>query len=400
MFSKSEKFVLFILAFIQFSHIVDFMILMPLGPQLMRLFEIGPDRFGLLVSSYTFAAGVTGLLSALVVDRFDRKTSLLFFFIGFCIGTLACAFAWDYWSLLGARVIAGAFGGVLGSLVLSIVADLINYERRGSAMGYVMMAFSLASVFGVPFSLYLANHYQWRAPFIFLAVLSFLLTFLLIKYLPSMKNHLTQGKRSTFEAYSFIFQSPNQVKALLFIGLLVFGQFIIIPFISPSLVANAGLSEAQLPLIYLAGGICSIISNPWIGKLSDRFGKHKVFSISALFSLVPLVLITNLGPQSLPVILFLVAFFFVCMGGRMIPAMAMVSNTASLQKRGSFMSVISSVQQFSCAIAAFIAGQIVTKDSSGHLLHYERAGYVALLFSLIAIAIAWQVRTEPSAVVP
>jgi len=144
MFTRKEKYLLFSLALIQFSHIVDFMILMPLGPQLMRVFSISPAQFGFLVSSYTFAAGVSGLIAARFIDRFDRKTTLLFFYIGFCLSTVACAFSPSYEFFLLARTLAGAFGGVLGSLVLAIVGDAIAPERRGTATGTVMMAFSLA----------------------------------------------------------------------------------------------------------------------------------------------------------------------------------------------------------------------------------------------------------------
>lgn len=387
MFTRKEKLLLISLAVIQFSHIVDFMLMMPLGPQLMRIFEISPHQFGLLVSAYTFAAGATGLLSAFFIDRFDRKKSLLFFYFGFAIGTLLCAFADNYSTLLMMRTFTGAFGGVLGSLIMAIVSDAINSERRATAMGVVMASFSLASIFGVPFSLFLANHFSWHAPFLFLGGLSTLLLALIYLAVPAMRGHLEHGERQSHtQVITHILTNKSQMISLSFMILLVFGQFSIIPFLSPSLVANAGMPESQLPLIYLVGGICSIISSPLIGRAADKYGKHKVFALSALISILPILAITNLSVTPVAYILLLVAVFFMAMGGRMIPAMAMVTATVTPQRRGSFMSIVASIQQFSSAIASYFAGRIVERSIDGQLIHYSTVGYVAAGFSLLAIA--------------
>ncbi len=304
MFNKKERLLLFALAFVQFSHIVDFMIMMPLGPQLMRIFSISPQQFGLLVSSYTFAAGATGLLSAFFIDRFDRKSSLIFFYIGFCLGTLACAFAQDYTTLLIFRTLAGAFGGVLSALCLSIVSDAINPERRGSALGILMTAFSVASILGVPFSLFLANTFNWHAPFLFLGGLSFLLLFVIQVGVPSMREHFAmRTDKSSIHHVVQILRNKSQLLAILFTILIVLGQFAVIPFLSPSMVANVGMSEAQLPLIYLVGGIFSILSSPLIGRAADKFGKRRVFYFGVLASTVPFFLITRLTFQKLIIVL-------------------------------------------------------------------------------------------------
>lgn len=353
----------------------------------MRIFEISPHQFGLLVSAYTFAAGATGLLSAFFIDRFDRKKSLLFFYFGFAIGTLLCAFADNYSTLLMMRTFTGAFGGVLGSLIMAIVSDAINSERRATAMGVVMASFSLASIFGVPFSLFLANHFSWHAPFLFLGGLSTLLLALIYLAVPAMRGHLEHGERQSHtQVITHILTNKSQMISLSFMILLVFGQFSIIPFLSPSLVANAGMPESQLPLIYLVGGICSIISSPLIGRAADKYGKHKVFALSALISILPILAITNLSVTPVAYILLLVAVFFMAMGGRMIPAMAMVTATVTPQRRGSFMSIVASIQQFSSAIASYFAGRIVERSIDGQLIHYSTVGYVAAGFSLLAIA--------------
>lgn len=394
MFTRTEKILLFTLAFIQFSHIVDFMILMPLGPQLMRILVIDPHQFGLLVSAYTFAAGATGLLSSMYIDRYDRKHALMFFYIGFCVSTFACAISWNYHTLLIARTVAGAFGGVLGSLIMAIVSDSIDYKRRGAAMGTVMTSFSIASIFGVPLSLQLANMFGWNAPFMFLAALSTLMIFIIWYKIPSMGGHLNKNEahEKPLQVFAKVLTNNNQLVALGFYILLIFSHFAIIPFLSPSLVANAGLSETQLPLIYLVGGIVSIIASPIIGKVADKYGKPRVFRIAAAVSLVPIFLITHLFNNSIPIILALIGFFFLCMGARMIPASAMMSGTVKPKNRGSFMSITSAVQQFAAAAASYIAGLIVVKDSAGHLLGYQSVGYIAMLFSVFAILASMKIQ--------
>ncbi|WP_413942671.1 MFS transporter [Bdellovibrio sp. HCB-162] len=399
MFSKQEKILLGILATIQFSSIVDFMIMMPLGPQLMRMFAITPHQFGLLVSSYTFSASISGFLASFFVDKFDRKTSLLFFFFGFAIGTIACALSPNYELLLTARGLTGIFGGVLSSLVLSIVSDAISYERRGSAMGVIMTSFSMASILGVPFSLFLANEFSWHAPFTFLGVLSLFLCFVIWKYVPEMRVHLLEKreKEPIHRVLTRIIHNQNQRRALFFMAAVMFGHFAIIPFLSPSLVANVGMTEQQLPLMYMAGGLCTIFSSPFIGRLADRFGKHKIFLWGALITILPYWVITHMGQTPLWLTLAICAFFFVSSGGRMIPATALVSGTSLPQNRGSFMSIVSCVQQMAAAVSSYIAGLIITTGPNGHLDNYNVVGYIAVVFTFVAIYLSRRIHAIESA---
>ncbi|WP_413290828.1 MFS transporter [Bdellovibrio sp. HCB337] len=398
MFSRQEKILLAILASIQFSSIVDFMIMMPLGPQLMRMFAINPHQFGLLVSSYTFFAGVSGFAASFFMDKFDRKRSLLVFFLGFSIGTIACGLSPTYETLLAARGLTGVFGGVLGSLVMSIVSDAISYERRGSAMGVVMTSFSLASVLGVPLSLFLANIWGWHSPFIVLGGLALLLCGVIAKAVPPMRAHLSgQTKEPIHRAVTRILQNPNQVKALIFMSTVIFGHFAIIPFMSPSLVSNAGLTEAQLPLMYMCGGLFTIFTSPFIGRLADRYGKHNVFFWGALLTIIPYFTITHLGPTPLWIVLCHTSFMFVVSGGRMIPASAMVSGTSTAQTRGSFMSIVSCVQQMASALASYIAGVLITKDANGHLVNYEIVGYIAIVTTFVALYLSRRIETVEGA---
>ncbi len=390
---------LLVLAAIQFTHIIDFMILMPLGPQIMRIFEISPQQFSLLVSVYTFAAGGISILAALFMDKFDRKALLSIAFAGFIVGTFACALAETYWFFLITRGITGAFGGILGALVLSIIGDAIPLERRSSAMGKVMAAFSLASVLGVPAGLYFATVFSWHMPFIALAVLGLLVFIGVQLWIPSMRSHLSEGKRSVhfFDSFIQVRKNKNQQLALLLMICLMLGQFTIIPFISPYMVSNVGFREDQLTYIYLFGGAFTIFTAPLIGKLADKIGRFKVFAVSIVVSLVPIYLITTMGPTPIYLVLIVTVIFFIIMGGRMIPAMTMITSAVSSRQRGSFMSINSAVQQISSGVASFVAGLIVVRSESGLLLHYGWVGGIALLFSLLTLLIASRVRpvTEP-----
>ena len=363
------------------------MILMPLGPNLMRIFDISPGEFSFLVSAYTFSAGLVGFAATFFMDRFDRRQAILVIYAGFIIGTLACAVSPNYILLLLSRCITGSFGGILGALVLSIVGDAIPQERRGAAIGTVMAAFSAASVLGVPLGLYLAGLFNWHSPFYFLGFTGILIWFLLQRVMPVMKDHLDSDlkSRSPFKIISEFALDKNVVNALLFTICLILGQFTVIPFISPYMVKNVGFTEIELSYIYLIGGGLTFFSSPWIGRLADRFGKISVFTTFGVLTVLPIVLITNLPPVSIFIALIVTSSFFVIVSGRMIPATTMVTSVVPPQKRGSFMSLRTAVLQMSSGTGSLIAGLIIVEGTSGELLHYSTVGYLAIFFSLIAL---------------
>jgi predicted MFS family arabinose efflux permease len=394
--SKKEKLILFVLAAAQFTHIVDFMIMMPLGPQLMRIFRINPQQFSLLVASYTFSAGIFGFLGAFVIDRFDRKTAFVFTYIGFTLGTLACGLAPNYFFLLIARILTGAFGGILGALVLSIISDIISAERRASAMGIVMTAFSVASVLGVPLGLFIANQFSWNAPFLFLAAFTTLITVSVFKVIPSLKGHLQskQNRPKPMEVITNVTHDKNALRALLMMILLIFGQFSIIPFLSPYMVYNVGFRESQLPFIYLCGGIGTIFTLPLIGKLADKHGRLRIFGYAVLLSAAPVLIITNMGHIPVYAALIVTTFFMIFIGGRMVPATTMVTSTVHPQNRGSFMSINSSVQQLSSSIASFASGMVIVKNAGGSLSHYNWIGFFAVAASFLSLYVAQKLKNS------
>ncbi|WP_266362635.1 MFS transporter [Tellurirhabdus rosea] len=397
--SRTEKLLLFVMACINFTHIVDFMIMMPLGPQLMRFFDINTQQFSLIVSSYSLSAGVSGFLASFYVDRFDRKKVVLVAYAGFVIGTLACGLAPTYGLLIAARTTAGLFGGVLGAQVMSIVADRFPYERRAQAMGVVMTAFSVASVVGVPAGLFLATEISWHAPFLAVGGLGILVWGLILRFVPKLDAHLAAqtARYNPLETITTILKNPNQLRALWLTMTIMLGHFSIIPFISPYFVANVGFAEKQLYLIYFVGGFLTIFSAPLVGRLADRRGKYPVFVVFALLSLLPVYLITTMPPAPLPYVLFVSGIFFIFTNGRMIPTQAIASSVVLPQHRGGFMSLNSSVQLLAQSAATYGAGLIVTKAPNGQLLHYNWVGYASILVMFASIFIARTVKPVDAA---
>lgn len=392
--TSKEKLLLFVLAAVNFTHIMDFMIMMPLGPQLMKLFSITPQQFGFAVSAYSITAGISGFLAAFFVDRYDRQKLLLFAYIGFVIGTFSCAFAPTYELLVAARILAGLFGGMIGAQVMSIVSDSFGYERRASAMGILMTAFSLASVAGVPAGLWLAARYSWHMPFLAIGGIGVLVTFCIIFFVPPVNRHLLEGrpKGNPLHVLTDIFKTPNQMRALTLSIALMMGHFSIIPFIAPSLVGNAGYHQDQIFLIYLVGGALTIFAAPLIGKWADSRGKYPVFVVAALVSLIPILLITNLGPVPLWAVLSIAGLFFISANGRMIPTQAIISGVVTPQNRGGFMSINSSVQQLSTGIAANVAGAIVAEGPGGRIENYQWVGYFSVALITASIFLAKRVK--------
>ncbi|OYY47822.1 MAG: MFS transporter, partial [Polynucleobacter sp. 35-46-207] len=383
------RFFLFSLAGIQFTHILDFMIMMPLGPEFIRELNINTHEFGLLLSSYTFAAAIAGIFATYFVDRFERRILLLSLYGCFIVATLICGLAPDYHSLFVARAFAGAFGGILGSLVQTIIADSIPFERRGKALGTVMAAFSVSTVAGVPLSLFLANNIP--AFFIFIALISTLILYLGYRNIPKITGHLDHiHEGSRLSQIWTIFFAKQHLRAFVFMGFIMLTGFSVIPYIALYLTANVGFSvipyialyltanvgidNSYISLIYLCGGLATLLSSRMIGHLADKYGKVKVFRALAIISLIPLLVTTNLMPVPLWVVLVNSTAFFVLVSGRMIPAMAIVSQVVDAKIRGTFMSLVGSVQMLASGLASVIAGMVVTIGSDGKMDHYNLVG--------------------------
>jgi MFS transporter, DHA1 family, inner membrane transport protein len=390
-----ERMLLFLLASINFTHIMDFMIIMPLGGYLIPLFKISPQQFSLIVSSYTFTAGIVGFSAAFFVDRFNRKTVLLTGYSGFIIGTFACGFANSYELLIAARILAGGFGGLIGAQVLSIVADSFEFERRGRAMGVLMMAFAFASAIGVPTGLTLAQSYGWHAPFMIIGSLGLIIITLVSFYVPNMTGHIQakQNQTKPLDVIRNIVANSNQKRALLLMITLMLAHFSIIPFIAPFMEFNIGFTKDQVTMIYFSGGIASMITGPLVGVLSDKYGKLKMFMIFSLLSIIPVYMITNMAKIEYTYVIAVTVAFFVFAGGRIIPAQAMITSVVHPQHRGGFMSINSSLQQLSTGMSALLAGFIVAKEEiTGNLLNYHYVGYIGIALTFLCVYLASRVK--------
>lgn len=393
--TKAELGLLLVLALVQFTHIIDFMIVMPLGAQFMTIFDITPKQFSWIVSSYSATAFLAGFLSALFIDRFDRKYALLVLYLGFILGTFACSQASSYGFFLLARMLTGAFGGVLAALILSIVGDVIPFSRRGRAMSVIMTAFSAASVIGVPLGLYLAAQFNWKMPFLATAVFSGIVGILIFFVVPSMKKHLQekQYRENPFKVIGRIAQNSNQLQALLFNVVLMLGHFTIIPFIAPYMQLNIGFSDFQITYVYLIGGLLTVFVLPIFGRLSDKFGHARVFAFASLGAVFSIFAITNLPPVSIPLALLVTSSFFVVASGRNVPALTLITSVVRPENRGSFLSVRSSINEAALALSTIIAGSIVTEGEGGALQNYPLVGYIAMAMSLLAIVLARRIQT-------
>ncbi len=390
----NERLLVFILAGVQFTHILDFMVLMPLGPQLIRVMHIDARQFGLLVAAYVFVAALASFLVALHLDRFDRKQALTFVFCGFLVSTLLCGFANSFETLLAARALAGAFGGVAGSIVHSIIGDAFPDHRRGAATGAVMSAFSFSAVLGVPIGLFFANHFDWRAPFFFVAAIAVLILLGIRRVVPSMRGHIgaAKNKPDALRQLRAVFADPNHRRAFVLMATLIFGGFSVIPFISPYMVANVGLKETDLPYLYFFGGLATAFTSRLIGRLSDKHGKREIFTVVAAVSILPLLVTTNMPPVPVWLAVCGSVLFFIFVSGRFVPAMALINSAAQPGLRGSFLSFASSIQQVASGCASLLSGFLIGHAADGALTRYWLVGLIAVGCTLAAIALAWRVK--------
>lgn len=385
-FSRYQIFIIGLLAVLQFTVVLDFMVLSPLGAQLMHVLHLTTSQFGMAVSGYAFSAGLSGFLAAGYADRFDRKKLLLFFYTGFIAGTFLCGIAPNYYSLLAARIITGFFGGVISSISYAIISDLFELKVRGRVMGFVQMAFATSQVMGIPVGIYFANRVGWHAPFLLITAVSIIEFVAILIYLKPIDAHLkVVSERSPFQHLLKTVSRPEYLNAFLFSMLLVTGGYMIMPFGSAFSVNNLGITMEKLPLLYFITGIFSMAAGPFIGRLSDVIGKFRVFLIGSVIAIAIIVYYTNLGTTPLWFVILLNTVLMMGVLSRMISSSALITAIPAPSERGAFMSINSSVQQLSGGIASIVAGLIVIQTADGKLRHYNTVGYIVTATIIITI---------------
>ncbi|RAJ96003.1 putative MFS family arabinose efflux permease [Larkinella arboricola] len=391
-FTTYEKAIIGMLAFIQFTVILDFMVLSPLGAQLLAELNITTAQFGWVVSAYAFSAGTAGLLTAGFADRYDRKKLLLFFYSGFVIGTLLCGIAPDYHFLLVARIITGLFGGVIGSIGFAIVTDLFAWQVRGRVMGVIQTAFAASQVLGIPLGLYLANNLGWHAPFLLIVGVSVLVGIAIVIYMKPVNAHLKlKSDRNPFQHLLHTVSRPSYLRGFASTTLLATGGFMMMPFGSAFAIFNLGISQDELPLIYMVTGISAIIIGPLAGKLSDKIGKFPLFLYASLWGMLVTIVYCNLGITPLWQIMVINVLLFAGISARMVSSGTLVSAVPDPQDRGAYMGINSSVQQISGGIASLVAGMIVVQSASGRLERYDWLGYIVAATMLVTIVMMYSI---------
>jgi predicted MFS family arabinose efflux permease len=389
-FSGYQKFVVAILAFLQFTIVLDFMLLAPLGALVMPALKITPSQFGLVVSTYAFSAGLSGVLAAGFADRFDRKKLLLFFYGGFLVGTLLCGLAYTYPLLLIARMVTGLFAGVVGSVSFAIVTDLFPLQLRGRVMGLIQTAFAVSTVLGIPLALFLSNHWGWNAPFFMLVAVSSVVAGLIHAHMRPVDEHLRHHPdRSPIHHLLQTVTRRRYIPGFVTTGLLSVGGFMLMPFMSIFTVYNLGLPLEQLPLVYMVTGACSMVAGPLLGRASDTIGKLPVFAFGCALTVVMVLIYTHLHTTPLWMLCVVMVLLQVGIFSRMISASALMSALPSPTDRGSFMSISSSLQQVAGGVASVVSGTIVSQAPGGELLHFDILGYVLVVTTAFTLTMMY-----------
>lgn len=392
-FNAHQKLTVALLALTQFTVILDLMVIAPLGDILMKSLNIDTHQFGLVVSVYSFSAGISGLLTAGFADKFDRKKLLIFFYLGFIVGTFLCAIAPNFHFLLFARIFTGLFGGVIGSISMTIVTDLFPLEMRGRAIGILQMGFAGSTVLGIPVGLYCADIWGWHSSFWLIVILSLIIVLLIMKFLEPVNKHLEIKKTNNiWKHYKDILVQKNYLLAFLTTSLVSMGGFMLQPFGSAFLVNNLKVLQTQLPIIFVFTGIATLIIMPLVGKISDKIDKFKIFAFGSVWSIIMIYIYTHLEPMPLWMIIGVNIILFIGIMSRMVPAISFMSAIPAMQDRGAFMSINSSLQQIAGGFGAYTAGLIVVQHAkSDPIQHYPTLGFIVIALSTICIFLIYKI---------
>lgn len=390
-FTRKEIFFLLVLALMQFTFIVDYILMMPLAPNLLADLSISPKQFGYLISVYTCSAATSGFFASFFIDRFERKKALLVSYIGFSAGPILATFSYNFDTLLLARVFSGAFGGILTALVITMIGDALSNAKIGRGTSMVLSANAVASVLGVPAALFLVHFGSWKTPFYVLFPITLSITLAAFFVLPSLKNHLSFGgtrNMSTKKLIAFI-NNPNFIWPLIFMSMLTLaGGFTILPFLSAYLSHNYSFTAPDFSVLFFLGGLASLLTAPLSGLLSDRFGKQNVFLWLNFVSIIPIMILTVFPLGEKATVLTITTLFFMFSTGRHVSGMALINSKFDEKIRGRFISLNSSIQLFTGSLGTILAGYLLYEEND--LIHnFDLIGIIAIAATIICIFTAF-----------
>ncbi|QQR98671.1 MAG: MFS transporter [Sphingobacteriales bacterium] len=392
---RNEFLIVLLLSFITYICTVDSMLMMPLMNIVMDTYQIGAKTSTIIISIYSFTAFIAGILSSGFMDLYDRKKLLLITFIGFTIGTGLCSYGTTFYLMIIYRGFTGIFGGIIGGVAMSIISDLIPFQRRATAISIISLSFAMAAITGIPFGIYLSQNFNLFLPFKILTIISILTIFAIIVWIPPVKKHLQEKRKKKFSLKHItqVFLDNNQLLSLILAFLLVFSHQVVIVFVVPYFENNIGFSQKWIPVMYLIGGIVTVITSPIIGKMSDKIGNKTTFIILLFLSFIPIILTTHIQKATIPIVIMICATFFIFAAGRMIPAYTIMSGAMTKEMRGAFMSTRSAFLELGTFVATTISGFIVTIDkTTGIVSNYKTVGYISVMAGLICLLIVLRIR--------
>lgn len=378
----SERTLVFLLGSIQFVNILDFMMVMPLGPDFASELGIPLSRLGVIGGSYTFAAAIAGVAGSFFLERFDRKSALLTCLVGLVIATAAGGFASNLGTLIAARAAAGLFGGPATSLSFSILADVIPVERRGRAVGAMMGAFSAASVIGVPFALECARLGGWRAPFWIVAGLGLLIVAGAGSLFPSLRGHIEAARRTPAVGSLALLRRPTVLASYAMTAAVMMAGFLVIPNISAFLQYNLSYPRSGLGALYMFGGVTSFLALRVAGRLVDRYSSFRV----SVFSALAVMAVMEFGfahPAEWLSVPVLFVSFMLAMSFRNVAYNTLTSKVPGPTERARFLSFQSAVQHLSSSIGAILSTVVLSTTPDGRLVHMAELAYLSIALTVL-----------------
>ncbi|MBT0570239.1 MFS transporter [Curvibacter sp. CHRR-16] len=381
-----------LLGFVQFAHLLDFMLMLPLAPLLMGAWGLQTRQYGVLLAAYGVAAAVSGVVATTYVHRFERKRLLLALLAVLALAQLVCASANSYAVLLVGRIAAGACAALVGALLQTLVGDLFAPQQRGRAVGVLLSGTSAATVLGVPLVLVLINYGDWRHAFAFTAGLSVLSIVLLQVAMPMVRVDKQRAGAAGYAVLVHLLRNGAYRRVLAFMGLGAFATFVVIPYMPLYLTSNLQWPTEQLALVYVLGGAMAFATAQLAGRMADRWNKVHLYRTVALVSMVPIVLQTHLPASAWWVVLAVSTLFFSFAPSRAVPAMAIAVSAVAPPDRGAFMALNAAVQQLACGVAAYVGAQLVHMQAGVGLQGYSTAGWVAIA---VTLSTAWMAGRIP-----